>query len=156
MFKQCLLALLLAGLVYTVMPSAIAQDSGSSDQQSAPAGAPPEHGHGRGHFDPAKRAEMIGKQLKLSSDQQSKVQDILKSEQSQMEGVHQDSSLSQPDRRAKMMDIHKTSNDQIRGLLDSDQQKKWDEMQARQEQWMQGHHHGGQAPGATPDSSEQK
>jgi protein CpxP len=156
MFKPCLLALILAGLVYTVTPSAVAQVSGGNDQQSAPAGAPPEHVRGRGHFDPGKRAQMLGKQLKLSSDQQSKVQDILKSEQSQMEGVHQDSSLSQQDRRSKMMDIHKTSNDQIRGLLDSDQQKKWDQMQARQEQWMQEHHRGGEAPPAPPDSSPQK
>ena len=92
---------------------------------------------------------MLSKQLKLSSDQQSKVGDILKSEQSQMEAVHQDSSLSQQDRRSKMMDIHKTSNDQIRGLLDSDQQ-------ARQEQWIQGHHRGGETPPAPPDSFPQK
>jgi protein CpxP len=150
MFRQCLLALILAGLVYTVTPSAVAQVSGGNDQQSA------QHGRGRGHFDPGKRAQMLGKQLKLSSDQQSKVQDILKSEQSQMESVHQDSSLSQQDRRSKMMDIHKMSNDQIRGLLDSDQQKKWDQMQARQEQWMQEHRRGGEAPPAPPDSSPQK
>jgi len=36
-----------------------------------------------------------------------------------------------------MMDIHKTSDAQIRALLDSGQQKKWDEMQAKSEQWMQ-------------------
>jgi len=156
MVKQCLLTLMLAGLVYTVTPSAIAQDSGSNDQQSTPAGAPPEHGRGRGHFDPAKRSEMLAKRLNLTSDQQSKVQDILKSEQSQMQSVRQDSSVSQQDRRSKMMEIHKGSNDQVRALLDSTQQKKWDEMQSRQEQWIQGHHAGGQTPGAPPDASEQK
>src|ERR1035438_5461544 len=62
MLKHCLLALLLAAVVYTVASSAIAQDNGSNDQQSAPAGAPPEHGRG-GHFDPAKRTEMLTKQL---------------------------------------------------------------------------------------------
>ena len=30
-----------------------------------------------------------------------------------------------------MMDIRKSTDDQIRGLLDSTQQKKWDEMQAK-------------------------
>jgi hypothetical protein len=54
-----------------------------------------------------------------------------------------------------MMDIHKSSDDQIRTLLDPDQQKKWDAMQSRREQW-QGHHQEGQGPGAAPDSSEQK
>jgi uncharacterized protein YdeI (BOF family) len=69
MLKHCLLALILAAVVYTAVPSAIAQDNGSNDQQSAPAGAPPEHGRG-GHFDPAKRTEMLTKQLQLTSDQQ--------------------------------------------------------------------------------------
>ena len=53
-----------------------------------------------------------------------------------------------------MMDIHKASNDQIRGLLNADQQKKWDEMQSRREQMMQGHHPGGEM--APPDSQQQK
>ena len=39
-----------------------------------------------------------------------------------------------------MMDIRKTSDTQIRALLDSTQQKKWDEMQAKREQWGHGHH----------------
>jgi hypothetical protein len=52
-----------------------------------------------------------------------------------------------------MMDLHKTSNDQIRGLLDANQQKKWDEMQSRREQW-QGHHHDGQSPSAPPPSEQ--
>ena len=59
-----------------------------------------------------------------------------------MESLHQDTSLSQQDRRTKMMDIHKSSDTQIRALLDSTQQKKWDEMQARREQWGQNRHHG--------------
>jgi hypothetical protein len=46
-----------------------------------------------------------------------------------MESLHQDSSLSQQDRHTKMMDIHQSTDTQIRALLDSNQQKKWDEMQ---------------------------
>ena len=153
MLKQGLLALLLAAVVYTGVPLAAAQDSGSNDQQSTTAGAPPEHGHG-GHFDPEKRTEMLTKQLKLTSDQQPKVLDILKSSQSEMQSLRSDSSVSQEDRRSKMMQIHKTSDDQIRALLDPNQQKKWDAMQSKHEQW-QGHHQDGQAPSA-PDSSQQK
>ena len=146
MVKHALLALVVAGLLYTVSPAA-AQDNGNADQQAAPAGGP-EHGHR--HFDPAKRTEMLTKQLKLNSDQQAKVLDILKSEQSQMESLHNDTSTSQDDRHAKMMEIRKASDDQIRGLLDSNQQKKFDEMQSRHEQW-QGHHGQGQAPnGSAP------
>jgi len=154
MSKHLLHALSLAALTCTLAAFALAQDSSGAAPQSAPAGAPPDmHGH-RG-FDPEKRTEMLTKQLKLTADQQPKVLDILKSEQSQMEGLRSDSSLSQADRQAKMMDIRKASHDQIRSLLDSDQQKKWDEMQSRREQW-QGHRQEGQDSGAKPNSPEQQ
>ena len=156
MRKHCLLVLTLACLFCAVSSLAIAQDNGPSNQQSPPPEGMPGHGHGpgpgRGQFDPSKRAAALAKQLNLSSDQQSKVEDILKSQQSQMQNLQNDSSVSPEDRRSKMMDIHKSSNDQIRALLNDDQQKKWDEMQSRQQEWMQGHHHGGKAPGGSPDS----
>lgn len=136
MLKRFFAVLILAGMVGVV--SASAQNS---DQQGPPQG---EERHR--HFDPQQRTEMLTKQLKLSSDQQSKVLDILKSEQSQMESLRSDSSTSQDDRRAKMMDIHKQSSEQIRGLLDANQQKKYDEMQSRHE-WKG--HQGGE-PGSGP------
>jgi periplasmic protein CpxP/Spy len=151
MLKHCLLALLLAGLVYTVTPSAIAQDNGGNDQQAAPAGPPPGRG---GHFDPQRRTEMLTKRLDLTADQQAKVLDIYKTAQSQAEALRSDTSLPQEDRRAKMMDIHKSSDDQVRAVLDPSQQKKWDAMQARREQRMQ-EHGGGQAP-PPPDAQPQQ
>lgn len=141
MLKHCFLVLSLAALAYMVAPLAVAQDTSNNQEQTAPE-------HGRRHMDPAKRAAMLGKHLNLTSDQQGKVLDILKSEQSQMEGLHSDTSLSQDDRRAKMMDIHKTSNDQIRALLNPDQQKKFDEMQSRRGHW--GHEGGQAAPSGSP------
>lgn len=155
MLKHSLLAFTLSALVAAASVSAFSQNPESNDQQSAPPAGQPGQGPGHHHLDPAKRAEMLTKQLKLTSDQQSKVLEISKSEQSQMENLRSDSSASQEERRSRMMEIHKTSNDQIRALLDSNQQKKWDEMQSRHEQW-QGHHPHSQAPGAPPDSSEQK
>lgn len=145
MRKHWLLALVLAALVYAVTP-AIAQDTAGNEQQTPPAGAP----HGHGHMDPARRTEMLTRQLKLTPDQQSKVLDILKTAQSQAESLRSDSSVAPQDRRAKMMEIHKTSNDQIRELLNPDQQKKWDAMQSRRQEWME---HRGE--GQPPDSSDQ-
>jgi hypothetical protein len=78
------------------------------------------------------------------------VQDALQSQQSQMQSLRQDTSLSQQDRRAKMMDIHKNTDSQIRALLDSNQQKKWDEMQAKREQRMENHHNGAGSNQPTP------
>jgi hypothetical protein len=133
MIKQSLLILATAGLI-SIAPFATAQDNPSNNQPSAPA---QEHGRWHGHEDPAQRTAELTKKLKLTSDQQTKVQDALQSEHSQMESLHQDSSLSQQDRHTKMMEIHKSTDGQIRGLLDADQQKKWDEMQAKREQRMQ-------------------
>jgi hypothetical protein len=57
-----------------------------------------------------------------------------------MDGLRKDSggSQSQGDRRSKMIDIHKNSDAQVRTILDSTQQKKWDEMQARRAERMGG------------------
>ena len=146
MFKHSLIVITAAALLYIASPRAVAQQAGSSDQQPATS----EHAHAH-QMDPAKRAATLAKQLNLNSDQQAKVEDVLKSEKSQLEGLHSDTSLSKEDRRSKMMDIHKSSSDQIRGLLDPDQQKKWDEMQSKQQERMQEHHHE-QAPGGNSSS----
>ena len=155
MLKQGLLAFALGGLLYAA-PAVIAQNNTTNDAQAPAAAAPSESGPRHARFDPQKRSQMLAKKLSLNSDQQSKVQDILQSQQSDMQKVHADSSLAQADRRAKMMDIHKSSSDQIRALLNSDQQKKWDEMQARQEARMEHRHKHGQAPPANPSTPEQK
>ena len=97
---------------------------------------------GAGAQDPAQRTQELTKRLKLTSDQQAKVQEILQSEQSQMQSAHQDTSTSQQDRRAKMMGIRQSTDAQIRAVLDSNQQKKWDEMQANRQQWGQNHRGG--------------
>jgi protein CpxP len=135
MDKHFLLALIFAGVI-AGGALASAQESGGSDQPSNPAGAQGQH---PGHFDPARRTEMLTRTLHLSSDQQSKVQAILQSEQSQMESLRSDSSTPQPDRRAKMMEMRKASNDQVRALLDSNQQRKFDMMQSRHEGQRQQH-----------------
>jgi protein CpxP len=135
MLKKHLLVLAAAGLISIAAPFAAAQDSQSNDQQSAP--SQDNGGRHHGPPDPAQRTAELTKQLNLTSDQQPKVLAALQSQRSQMESLRQDTSLSQQDRHAKMMEIHKATDAQIRGLLDSDQQKKWDEMQARREQRMQ-------------------
>ena len=151
MLKRHLLTLTLAASVAAMSAAALAQDNSSGSQQSAPQAATPEHHMGHGHFDPEKRSEMMAKHLDLTSDQQAKVLDILKAEQSQMESLRSDTSVAPEDRRSKMMDIHKTSSDQIRALLNADQQKKWDEMQSHRQQW-QGHGGMGKAPDSTPQN----
>jgi periplasmic protein CpxP/Spy len=138
LFKHNLLILAAAGAFAIAAPFAVAQDSPSNDQQSQPSQEP--GGAHHGHQDPAQRAQELTKHLNLTSDQQTKVQEIFQSERSQMESLRQDSSLSQQDRHAKMTEIRKNAESQVRALLDSNQQKKWDEMQAKREQRMQNRH----------------
>ncbi len=134
MFKQCLLIVLAASLISVAAPFAAAQDSQSNSQPSQSNGS-----WRHGPPDPAQHTQELTRKLNLTSDQQAKVQEIFESEHSQIEALRQDNSMSQQDRRSKMMDIHKNSDTQIRALLDSTQQKKWDEMQAKREQGMHRH-----------------
>ncbi|MGD0792163.1 MAG: hypothetical protein ABR920_10365 [Terriglobales bacterium] len=151
MLRKHLLILLAASLISIAALFAAAQspnDSPPNNQQS-----PPSQDNGRwrhGPPDPAQRTQELTKKLNLTSDQQTKVQDIFQSERSQMESLRQDNSLSPQDRHTKMMDIHKSSDTQIRALLDSTQQKKWDDMQAKRAQWGQNRRHG------PPDAGDQQ
>ena len=140
MLKKCLLALIATGLISVTATFAAAQDSQSNDQQAS---SPTQENGMRHHgFDPVQRTAQLTKQLKLTSDQQPKVQAAFESERSQIESLRQDSSVSREDKHAKMMDIHQATNTQIRGLLDSNQQKKWDQIQSEREQHMQGRRQG--------------
>ena len=146
-----MLVLVAAGALSIIAPLASAQDSQSNDQAAPP--AQEYGGHHHGPPDPARRTAELTKRLNLTSDQQPKILAALQSENSQMQSLHQDSSLSQQDRHAKMMDIHKTTDSQIRELLDSNQQKKWDEMQAQREQRMGNRHSGAPDAGAGQPSA---
>jgi protein CpxP len=144
MLKKFSLALLAASLISLALSFAAAQDSQSappaanSNQGGLPPGMPMHRG---GPPDPAQHAQMLAKHLKLSADQQTKVQTIFEAERSQMETLHSDTTLSQQDRRSKMMETRKSTDTQIRAVLDSNQQKQWDEMQAKHEQ-REGHRGG--------------
>jgi len=61
----------------------------------------------------------------------------------QMQSLHADSSLSQQDRMSKMQQIRQTTSDQIKPILNADQQEKYQQMMSHQ-----GHGRGG--PGQNP------
>ena len=86
MLKQSMLILAAAGLISIAAPFATAQ---SNDQQSQP--MQDNGGRHHGPPDPVERTKELTKHLKLTSDQQTKVQSALESQRSQMESLHQDS-----------------------------------------------------------------
>jgi Spy/CpxP family protein refolding chaperone len=96
---------------------------------------PPADHHGRGRMmSPEDRTNHLAKALNLSDDQKGKVLSIFQDEQKQMEALRSDNSLSREDRWSKMKQIHENTVSQIKGTLNEDQAKKFDEMQQRMEQ----------------------
>jgi len=74
--------------------------------------------------------EMLTKKLNLTPDQVTQVKAIDDDTMKQGMAVHNDTTLAQADKRAKMMDIHKAAQDKIRALLTDDQKTKYDALQA--------------------------
>ncbi len=84
------------------------------------------------------RLQRMTKQLNLSDAQQQQIKPILESEVKQMQGLHEDSALSQQDRMSKMQQIRQETSNQIKPILNADQQQKYEQMMSHQ-----GHGHGG-------------
>ena len=134
MLKRCAITLVLALFSVGICAYSFAQDKPAGGQEPKPA-----NGSERRGMNPADQTQRLTKELNLTSDQQTKVQSILEDQQKQMQALRQDTSSTPEDRRSKMMDIHKNSVSQIRAVLNDDQQKKFDEMQAKREQEMGAH-----------------
>ena len=96
-----------------------------------------------------RQLEMLTQKLNLTADQQVKVKAIDEDTGKQMMALRNDTSLSQDDRRAKMMDIRKSSQDKIRAVLTDDQKTKYDALQAEMRERMKERQQGG-APPAPP------
>jgi periplasmic protein CpxP/Spy len=79
---------------------------------------------------------MLSEKLNLTDDQKGKIKPILQDQMRQMKAVHEDSSLSEEQKRAKMKSVHESLHDQINAVLTPEQQAKFKQM--RQEQ-MQKH-----------------
>ncbi len=117
-----------------------AQDSMSQ----APAAAAPQDHHPM--MSPDQRLQHMTRQYNLTEDQQQKIKPLLEQEQQQMQTMRQDTSMSQQDRMAKMRELRQSTNEQIKGVLTPDQQKKWDAMQSRHMEGGMGHGQGQPVP----------
>ena len=100
----------------------------------------------------------LTKKLNLTADQQAKLKPLLEDQRKQMEQLHSDSSLSREDRFSKMQELRQNSDNQIKNVLNEDQQKNFDKMREEQRgrmgKWRKG---GENAPpaGGSPDSPQQ-
>lgn len=73
--------------------------------------------------------QMLSEKLNLTDDQKAKVKPILEDQMKQMKAVHEDSSLSPEQKRAKMKSIHESLHEQINAVLTPEQQTKFKQMQ---------------------------
>jgi Spy/CpxP family protein refolding chaperone len=73
--------------------------------------------------------QMLSEKLSLTDDQKAKLKPILQDQMQQMKAVHEDSSLSPEQKRAKAKSIHESFHEQINAVLTPEQQSKFKEMQ---------------------------
>jgi Spy/CpxP family protein refolding chaperone len=139
------LSLLSIGLALTAGTS-LAQDAAnapaapSDGTQAVPTPAPEHHGR-RGGF----VLEELTQKLSLTPDQQKQVGDLIKSSREQLKTLHEDDSMSDEDKRAKMKEITSATRSQIRAVLTPEQQAIFDKLPTRGPRPPQG-----AAPGGTP------
>jgi Spy/CpxP family protein refolding chaperone len=101
------------------------------------------------------QVDFLTKKLNLTSDQVAQVKAIDDDARKQFMALRDDTSIAGADKRTKMMDIHKASQDKIRALLTDDQKTKYDALQAEMRDRMQNHRGGPGAPPSPPAAPQQ-
>ncbi len=102
------------------------------------------------------QVEFLTKKLNLTSDQVTQVKAIDDDARKQFMALRDDTSIAGADKRAKMMDIHKASQEKIRALLTDDQKTKYDALQEEMRDRMQNHRGGPGAPPSPPPAAPQQ
>jgi len=124
---------------------AMAQDPSAPQDQASPR----QGGPGRGN-----QVEFLTKKLNLTPDQVTQVKAIDEDTLKQSKALREDTSVAGPDKRAKMMDIRKASQDKIRALLTDDQKTKFDALQTQMRE-RRGNRGGGDDAPPPPPSTPQ-
>jgi periplasmic protein CpxP/Spy len=127
---------------------AIAQESGQSQNDSAPAAQMAPMGQRR-LPNPARQARRLGRQLGLSPDQISQIEPVIANRQVQLENLRTDPTLTPQQRRAQARSIMRDSNSKLEAVMTDGQKQQFEQlMQARREARRQ--HRQEQAPEAAP------
>jgi len=149
LFRKPLLQAALLALCTTALSPlpAMAQDPAPAATQDQ--AGPPNGGH-RGGQREEHQVEFLTKKLNLTPDQVTQVKAIDDDSRTQMMALRQDTTTPQADKRAKMMDIHKASQDKIRAVLTDDQKTKYDALQAQMKERRESRDGGQGAPPPPP------
>jgi Spy/CpxP family protein refolding chaperone len=130
------IAVLAVGATALSALPAMAQDPSAPPPSGGQYGGRGGRGGMQGH-----QIEFLTKKLDLTPDQVTQVKAIDADTWKQAKALHEDTTIADADKRTKMMDIHKASQEKIRALLTPDQQTKFDALQAEMKN--RGNRHGG-------------
>jgi len=159
MMRAAVLALCTATL--SAMPMMAQDNTAPPPPPQQQDGMGPGMGGGMGgHAGPGRRGghqvEMLTKQLNLTPDQVTQVKAIDADTMNQMKALREDTTTARADRRSKMMEIRKASQDKIRNVLTDEQKTKFDAMQAKMQARRQNRQGGeGTAPPPPPPPTQQ-
>jgi protein CpxP len=73
----------------------------------------------------------MSQRLNLTEDQKEKIRPVLQDESKQLKALHEDTSLTPEQRRAKAREIHRATREQINPILTPEQQEQLKEMHRR-------------------------
>jgi protein CpxP len=123
----CLVTL---GLVLS--PLAQAQDqsnkSGESRRGRGGDGKSGESQGGRGQMSPEARVEQLDKAVSLTAEQKTKVKEIYAKSAEEMRKAFGDAGGNREGNREKMMELMRSTREQVRVVLTDEQKKKFDEL----------------------------
>jgi Spy/CpxP family protein refolding chaperone len=83
-----------------------------------------------------KRDGKMMKDLNLTQDQKTKMNDLRKNFKEQRDAIKNDASLTQEQKKTKMQELNKTQREQMKNILTPEQQQK---MQANKKEWKKDH-----------------
>lgn len=85
------------------------------------------------------RGEKFAKALNLTPEQQTELKQIRESSREQFKAIKNDSSLTADQKKAKMKELRKSTNEQMMSKLNPDQQAKFKEMRKEHRHHGRGH-----------------
>lgn len=127
------LAALLLGTVMTGAAFAQAANTSSSNTQNAPQSATGEKVKGEHH-------EAM-KALNLTDDQKKQIKQFHQDAKAQAQAIKKDQTLSADQRKAKLQELHQSTQDKVASVLTPEQKQKWEQMRAEHKGKGGKHHH---------------
>jgi Spy/CpxP family protein refolding chaperone len=91
--------------------------------------------------------DRLAKELNLTPDQQNQLKPVFEETRTKVQAIHQDTSLSQEQKRAKIKEIHDANKSKIEAVLTPEQKQKFDSLRKERGRKGRGGHGGPEGRG---------